>query len=126
MRLARLLHAALACAAIALLLGPVVGCDDPPNFQRLPIGTRCTDDSACGTSPFACATMGYPGGYCDKVCAASGDCPGDSVCVLTHCRRQCVDPSGAPDPTKCRQAEGYACHPTGAEKPFCDLPGGVP
>jgi hypothetical protein len=121
----RLLRVALACATIVLLLGPLAGCDDPPNTQRLPIGQRCTDDPSCGTSPYACQTMGYPGGYCDKACATDGDCPLDSVCatIVARCRRKCGDANGAPDPTKCRQTEGYTCRATGAIAPFCDLPG---
>jgi hypothetical protein len=67
--------------------------------------------------------MGYPGGYCDKPCATDGDCPLDSVCAATRCRRKCVDSNNAPEPTKCRQFEGYTCRVGLATAPFCDLPG---
>lgn len=99
----------------ALFAVLAVGCDSPPNTQNLPIGTRCTDDSMCGTSPYACAVTGYPGGYCDKSCATDGDCPLDAVCAITRCRRKCTSPS------ECRQAEGYTCRGSGATSPFCDV-----
>ena len=98
------------------LFGASGGCDDGPNTQRLPIGQRCAEDSVCGTSPYACETTGYPGGYCDKTCATDADCPSDSVCYVTKCRRKCT---GA---TECRQAEGYTCRTTGATAPYCDVP----
>ena len=112
-----LLARSLICAAIvaSLSLG-LFGCSDGPNTQYLPVGERCSDDGQCGTSPYVCEMAPYPGGYCDKPCAVSTDCPSDSVCAVTHCRRACTDSA------QCRQAEGYVCRPTGADKPYCDLP----
>ena len=93
----------------------VAACSDGPNTQYLPIGERCGSDEACGTSPFSCLTS-YPSGYCEKGCATDGDCPLDSVCASTRCRRKC---QGAGD---CRSLEGYICKPTGATSAFCTVP----
>src|SRR5688572_2010490 len=81
----------------------VPACGDPPNTQYLPIGQRCAEDDACGTSPYSCNQTGYPGGYCERSCATDGDCPTDSVCFALRCRRACIDGSSA----RCRAAEGY-------------------
>ena len=97
------------CAAAFL------GCSSAPNTQRLPIGERCGDNDACGTVPYSCAITNYPGGYCQKTCATDGDCPADSVCFASECRRSC-----SPDKL-CRTSEGYVCRP-GASSPFCDVP----
>jgi hypothetical protein len=109
---ARVLHAALLVAAIA-----IAACGDPPNTQYLPIGQRCGEDGECGTPPYRCE-MGssYPGGYCERSCATDGDCPLDAICAAGRCRRKCLAPA------ECRQIEGYTCRPTGATSPFCDLP----
>jgi hypothetical protein len=65
----------------ALVLSLVAaGCSDASNTQYLPIGSRCSSSGQCGTSPYDCAISGYPYGYCQKVCALDGDCPGDSLC----------------------------------------------
>ncbi len=111
---------ALRLAILVLLgAGALPGCDDSPNTQHLPIGQRCVDDGSCGTSPYSCATQGYPGGYCDRSCATDGDCPLDAVCVTTRCRRKCVAT------TECRESEGYVCRSGAATAPFCDVkPGG--
>jgi hypothetical protein len=88
---------------VAVLLGTVLGaCSDPANTQYVPIGTRCSASSVCGTPPYGCA-LGEPNGYCQKDCNTDGDCPKDSVCVARECKRSCVDS------TQCRGPEGYAC-----------------
>lgn len=99
-------------------LGALSACSDGPNTQYVPIGSRCTHDSQCGTSPYTCETTNYPDGYCDKTCASDGDCPADAVCYLNHCRRTCTQL------TDCRQAEGYTCRMSGATSDFCDIPEG--
>jgi hypothetical protein len=94
------------------------GCDTPANTQKLPVGSRCTQPSQCGSSPYGCSIKGYPGGYCDKDCATDGDCPADSVCAaaLRKCRRKCVAAS------ECRESEGYTCRAFGATTTVCELP----
>jgi len=106
----------LLCAAGAVCAGGIAGCDDAPNTQRLPIGTRCADDGTCGTTPYVCVLSKYPGGYCARPCTTDGDCPLDSICAQLSCRRKCVDDS------TCRKAEGYVCRTTGATAPYCDIP----
>ena len=106
---------ALGFSFAILVAFTVVGCDSAPNTQNLPIGQRCTDDSMCGTSPYACQVTTYPGGYCDKSCGTDGDCPLDAVCASTRCRRKCTAPS------ECRETEGYTCRTIGATSPFCDV-----
>jgi hypothetical protein len=113
--LARIIYFA-ACLNLAVV---VVGCSDPPNTQRLPIGSRCSSNDACGTEPYTCE-MTAPNGYCDKACTLNNDCPPDSVCppALLHCRRPCKASS------ECRQVEGYTCVSNannGATAPFCDV-----
>jgi hypothetical protein len=114
----RLMHATrkLACGT-GLLVLLVAACDDGPNVQYLPIGSRCSSDSDCGTKPYNCVrpSAGYPGGYCQKDCSTPGDCPLDSLCVAGECRRDCDSL------TKCRTAEGYVCTGGG----FCDIPSAV-
>lgn len=103
----------------------VAACSDAANTQYLPIGSRCSRDSQCGTAPFDCAT-GDPGGYCEHSCATDGDCPKDSACVtpagapatVRACRRVCT----ATD--QCRAAEGYVCVPHSASVSVCDWTGG--
>jgi len=109
----------LGALVVFCALAALGACSNPPNTQLLPIGSRCTTDSECGTSPYICETVGYPNGYCDKTCVTTGDCPSDSICYDLHCRRTCVTTAD------CRQAEGYVCRPpNGAEMPFCDVPEG--
>ena len=77
--------------ALTLVL-VAAGCSDPANTQYLPIGSPCSSDRQCGTSPYDCAVAGYPGGYCEKSCATDGDCPSDSLCsaLVKACRRVCT------------------------------------
>jgi len=91
-------------------------CSEPPNTQYLPIGQRCGSDEDCGTSPFNCNNVTYPGGYCERTCTTDGDCPLDAVCASLRCRRKCAATSD------CRSTEGHVCRPIGASGPFCDLP----
>ncbi|MGZ3408097.1 MAG: hypothetical protein ACXVAN_16720, partial [Polyangia bacterium] len=53
-------------AALALAL-VAAGCSDASNTQYLPIGSRCSSSSQCGTSPYSCAIAGYPYGYGLKI-----------------------------------------------------------
>ncbi len=109
---------------IVCLLG-ASACGEGPNFQRVPIGTRCTDDDTCGTTPFGCATTKYPGGYCTRSCSTDGECPLDAICVALSCRRRC----SLGDDATCRQSEGYVCRSKdvgGATTPYCDIPLAVP
>jgi hypothetical protein len=104
-------------AVIALL---VAGCSDPSDTQYLPIGSRCSSDTQCGTSPFHCNMgPGYMNGYCEKPCTTDGDCPQDSLCGTTApkaCRRVCSDVS------ECRGSEGYVCTALTTGKTVCDAP----
>jgi hypothetical protein len=92
---------------LALMLG-LVGCSSPSNTQFVPVGSRCGQDSDCGTAPFSC-NLALPAGYCTRMCNVdSPDCPTDSKCVATtfgnQCRRACTDPSS------CRVTpDGYSC-----------------
>jgi len=100
-------------AALALL---VAACGAPSNTAFLPIGSRCDRNDQCGTSPFACALSGYPGGYCEKGCATDGDCPTDALCIPSkQCRRRCKADSD------CRTGEGYACLDRLATATVCDI-----
>jgi hypothetical protein len=99
-----------------VLLAALTSCDSGANQQFLPIGQRCDSAGDCGTPPFGCALTNYPGGYCEKDCTVDMDCPADSVCAGTKCRRSCVDS------TKCRFTEGYACVTRTASSPYCDIP----
>jgi hypothetical protein len=101
---------------VLLSLLAVLGCSEESNVQKLPIGSRCFENGNCGTSPYNCATAGYPGGYCQKDCATDGDCPSDSVCVAFQCRRKCNTT------TDCRATEGYICDRSGPI-PVCDIDG---
>ncbi len=109
-----------ACMLFTLCLcaAGVAGCDDGPNTQRLPIGTRCSSDDNCGTTPYVCTVASHPGGYCARSCTTDGDCPIDAICAALSCRRKCTDD------TTCRQSEGYVCRLTGATSPYCDIPAG--
>jgi hypothetical protein len=100
-------------------LGFLGGCSDGPNTQYLPIGSTCGSAAACGTSPFDC-DEGQPGGYCTRPCVGDGDCPGDSVCLRSICRRKC----GSDD--NCRASEGYHCVNAGATSTLCLIPEGAP
>jgi hypothetical protein len=99
-----------------LLLIVLAGCSSTANTQYLPIGSRCSHDSTCGTEPYVCRTNGYPGGYCEKPCTTDGDCPADSWCVpQLGCRRSCENNSSA-----CRTAEGYTCV-VQPNRSYCDV-----
>jgi hypothetical protein len=88
-----------------VVLAVIAGCGDAGNTQLLPIGSRCSRDSDCGTQPYTCRTNGYRGGYCEKPCSTDGDCPADSWCQPPlGCRRSCQTNQDA-----CRTAEGYVC-----------------
>jgi len=95
-----------ALALVGLLV--VVGaCDSPSNTQFIPVGSRCSRDGDCGTSPFACNTM-LPAGYCTKPCTTDADCPTDSKCMITQFGNQCRRSCGAAD--ECRVTpDGYSC-----------------
>ena len=94
----------------------LVACTQADNLQYLPIGTRCTQSEQCGTNPYFCHESGYPGGYCEKPCTADGDCPSDSVCAVSVCRRKCTNVA------QCRADEGYTCKAqTGVTTNFCEL-----
>lgn len=98
---------------LALLVG---ACSQADNQQFLPIGTRCTDSNQCGTKPYFCRESGYPGGYCEKPCTADGDCPSDSVCSTSVCRRKCTSEA------QCRSSEGYSCKSiAGVTTSVCEL-----
>lgn len=114
---------------LLLLVVAAVGCSDNANTQSLPIGSRCSQNTQCGTSPYVCNMgPGYAFGYCEAPCTTDGDCPLDSLCSpapVKACRRACKESS------ECRQSEGYACVllPTG--KSVCDtgpsmVDGGAP
>jgi hypothetical protein len=94
-------------AALTLLVFVAAACGDSPNTQNLPIGSRCSADTQCGTSPYDCAIAGHPFGYCEKPCKADSECPSDSMCdtLVGACRRVCTDDSS------CRVSEGYSCQP---------------
>jgi hypothetical protein len=104
-----------------LIVALLAACSDSANTQYLAIGSRCSSDHDCGTSPFDCAMAPtYPGGYCEKACASGQDCPTDSVCSAAgRCRRSCVSDT---DPSQgCRVSEGYKCR-LDLTPPVCDLP----
>jgi hypothetical protein len=102
--------------ALVLLSLLVLGCGDSANMQYLPIGSRCSRDSTCGTDPYRCRTDGYLGGYCDKPCATDGDCPADAWCVPPlGCRRSCQQ-----NMDSCRTAEGYVCQIVPGRS-YCDV-----
>jgi hypothetical protein len=112
---------------LALLVAALAGgCSDPANTQYLPIGSRCSSATQCGTSPYDCAATGYPFGYCEKPCTTDGDCPLDSLCApapVNECRRVCTDDSA------CRVTEGYRCLPVAGRaacEPGPSVDGGTP
>ena len=94
------------------------GCSSPSNTQFIPIGSRCSSDGDCGTRPFNCKSApSYPGGYCQKDCALTSDCPLDADCVAGECRRKCTATG------QCRANEGYQCRAAaGAPDLVCDVP----
>ncbi len=100
---------------VAIVAG-LAACSAGSNVQFLPIGSRCSSNNDCGTKPYNCVTVDYPGGYCQKDCVTDGDCPADSACVQNECRRTCA---GTVD---CRAAEGYGCAiGAGTPKLVCDI-----
>lgn len=103
-------------AALTLLAIVAAACSDSSNTQFLPIGSRCSSSSQCGTSPYDCVVAGYPFGYCEKPCKVDGECPADSLCnsVIGACRRVCLDDS------TCRVSEGYSCQPL-ETKSVCEV-----
>ena len=104
-------------ALLALTLAlAVAGCSDPSNTQYVPIGSRCSSNTQCGTSPYDCAISGYPFGYCEKSCTTDGDCPADSLCsaVVKACRRVCSSD------TACRTADGYTCQSVAGGRGVCE------
>jgi hypothetical protein len=108
-------------ALLVVLALVALGCNEAENTQNLPVGSRCSHDSTCGTSPYRCTVSGYPGGYCDKACATDGDCPADSWCYpLLGCRRSCQA-----DPAACRTSEGYTCIQV-PSRSYCDVPAPPP
>jgi len=90
-----------------------VSCDAPANTAFIPVGSRCSGDRDCGTSPYRCE-LKLPGGYCEKPCGVDGDCPADAACGLGKCRRRCTDS------TMCRMVEGYDCRDKGGTSLLCD------
>lgn len=103
--------------ALCLLL-TLGGCAQKAGPPRLPIGSPCAGDDACGAG-YHCATD-HPDGYCEAACKRDGDCPGDAVCVGAgflsrgDCHQSCA--------SACRGS--YVCV-TGSEasRPYCDPPG---
>jgi hypothetical protein len=114
------------CAAALFVALVAAGCGDAANTQYLPIGSRCSSNGQCGSSPYDCAVAGYPFGYCEKSCTTDGDCPADALCSpLVHaCRRGCMTAS------TCRTAEGYGCQPLVSGRGVCEpapsVDGGLP
>jgi len=102
----------------------VAGCSDAANTQYLPIGSRCSSSTQCGTSPYDCAIAGYPFGYCEKSCATDGDCPADSLCAtlsaqVKECRRVCTTDDA------CRVADGYSCQSIAGGRGVCEAAASV-
>ena len=103
-------------AALTLLvIVAAAGCSDSPNTQALPVGSRCSSDTQCGTPPYRCNAANHPFGYCDKPCAVDSECPTDSLCAISAgaCRRKCTVTAD------CRVGEGYSCQPL-ATSTVCD------
>ena len=98
-----------------LLVAAVVfaGCSDAADTQYLPVGSRCSSMSQCGTSPFDCQLTGFPGGYCTRPCTTDGDCPLDSLCSAHQCGRRCTSDGD------CRQDEGYGCKALSSSTAVC-------
>ena len=103
-------------AALTLVVVVAAACSDSTNTQFLPIGSRCSHDSQCGTPPYDCLATGHPFGYCEKPCMLDSECPVDSLCdtAVHGCRRVCTDDSG------CRVSEGYSCQTLVENKGVCD------
>ncbi|HXU69348.1 MAG TPA: hypothetical protein VN947_08460 [Polyangia bacterium] len=104
-------------AALTLVIFVAAACSNATNTQYLPIGSRCSQDSQCGTMPYDCNIAGHPFGYCEKTCALDSECPTDSLCApapVGKCRRICTDDAG------CRVSEGYSCQPLEG-KGICDV-----
>jgi hypothetical protein len=106
--------------AIVIVLA-LAGCSDTANTQYLPVGSRCSSSTQCGTAPYNCAVSGYPYGYCDKSCATNGDCPADSACspLAKACRRTCTDSS------TCRVSDGYRCQSLVGGTSVCETGGSL-
>ena len=102
---------------VVLAVGSALaGCGSGPHTQNVPIGSVCSSDGTCGTSPFLCNTK-LPNGYCTEPCATDGDCPMDSACASGQCRRKCTV-GGADAGTGCR--DGYSCAVEATTSPVCD------
>jgi hypothetical protein len=103
-------------ALILLLVVAASACSAGADSQFLPIGSRCSRDDQCGTSPYDCAIADHPYGYCEKPCMLDSECPADSLCSTTvgECRRVCAADAD------CRVNDGYSCQPL-ESKGVCDL-----
>jgi hypothetical protein len=104
---------------LALIVVAVLcGCSDSSDTQSLPIGSRCSSNSQCGSTPYVCNQgPGYSFGYCEKPCSVDGECPADSLCGTSSpkaCRRACKAT------TDCRSSEGYACVALTTGRTVCD------
>jgi hypothetical protein len=102
-------------AALSLLVFVAAACSDAANTQFLPVGSRCSSDTQCGTAPYRCIADNHPFGYCDKPCKVDSECPADSLCATAAgaCRRKCTVA------TDCRVSEGYSCQSL-ATSTVCD------
>ena len=111
-------RAALFLVAIVAAGVAAAACSSGSDTQFLPVGSRCSKASDCGTSPYDCAIANHPYGYCEKPCSLDSECPTDSLCDVAEgeCRRICTDDS------ECRGNDGYTCQPLAGEaKSICDI-----
>jgi hypothetical protein len=103
-------------AALVFVVFVAAACSSGSDTQFVPIGSRCSKPSDCGTAPYDCAIAGYPYGYCEKPCMLDGECPADSLCDIVEgeCRRVCTADAD------CRVNDGYSCQPL-ETKAVCDI-----
>lgn len=93
--------------------------------QKLAIGSACSSDGDCGSSPFGCI-LEHPGGYCTRSCDIAhkdADCPSEAICQFDgqvgECHKTCNAQGDCRSSYICAPAENSA--DSVASHAFCDM-----
>jgi Cys-rich repeat protein len=103
-----------------ILVITVVGCGDDETsndgarpvteFNGVPYGATCADDTDCGGEEGSCCTGGKCSaeGWCSPECTTDNDCPSGFFCIShsgTRCFSGCADDRDCPDGFICEDKD---------------------
>jgi hypothetical protein len=81
-------------------------------FNGVPYGSKCANDSACGGQADSCCLGGKCSaeGWCSPRCKTDKECPSGFFCIDhsgTRCFSACTDDRGCPSGFVCEEKSGH-------------------